>query len=58
MQTRRSFSNYKSHLKLFKSNSRRLLSDLSLNLIPELRSMFDYFIRVRILQWDTQYVAL
>jgi hypothetical protein len=34
MQTRRSFSNYKSHLKLFKSNSRRLLSDLSPNLIP------------------------
>ena len=34
MQTRRSFSNYKSHLKLFKSNSRRLLSDLSPNLVP------------------------
>jgi hypothetical protein len=34
MQTRRSFSNYKSHPKLFKSNSRRLLSDLSPNLIP------------------------
>jgi hypothetical protein len=43
MQTRRSFSNFKSHLKLFKSNSRRLLSDLSPNLIPELRSMSDYF---------------
>ena len=43
MQTRRSFSNYKSHPKLFKSNSRRPLSDLSPNLIPELRSMSDYF---------------
>jgi hypothetical protein len=43
MQTRRSFSNFKSHLKLFKSNSRRLLSDLSPNLIPKLRSMSDYF---------------
>jgi hypothetical protein len=42
-----------------KSNSRRLLSDLSPNLIPrKLRSMFDYFIRVRILQRDTQDVAL
>jgi hypothetical protein len=38
MQTRRSFSNYKSHLKFIKSNSRRLLSDLSLNPIF---SMFD-----------------
>jgi hypothetical protein len=34
MQTQKSFSNYKSHLKLIKSNSRRLLSDLSPNLIP------------------------
>jgi hypothetical protein len=34
MQTRRSFSNYKSHPKLIKSNSRRLLSDLSPNPIP------------------------
>jgi hypothetical protein len=34
MQTRRSFSNYKSHLKFIKSNSRRLLSDLSPNPIP------------------------
>jgi hypothetical protein len=34
MQTRRSFSNFKSHLKLFKSNSQRLLSDLSPNLAP------------------------
>ena len=34
MRTRKSFSNYKSHLKLIKSNSRRLLSDLSPNPIP------------------------
>jgi hypothetical protein len=33
MQTRRSFSKYKSHLKLFKSNSQRLLFDLSPSLI-------------------------
>jgi hypothetical protein len=33
MQTRRSFSNYKSHLKLIKSNSRRLLFGLSPSLI-------------------------
>ena len=35
MQTRKSSSNYKSHLKLIKSNSRRLLSDLSPNPIPQ-----------------------
>jgi hypothetical protein len=34
METRKSFSNYKSHLKLFKSNSQRLLFDLSPSLIP------------------------
>jgi hypothetical protein len=34
MRTRKSFSNYKSHLKLIKSNSRRLLIDLSPSLIP------------------------
>jgi hypothetical protein len=34
MQTRKSSSNYKSHLKLIKSNSPRLLSDLSPNPIP------------------------
>jgi hypothetical protein len=34
MRTRKSFSNYKSQLKLIKSNSRRLLIDLSLSLIP------------------------
>jgi hypothetical protein len=34
MRTRKSSSNYKSHLKLFKPNSRRLLSDLSPNPIP------------------------
>ena len=33
MQTRKSFSNYKSHLKLIKSNSRRLLFGLSPSLI-------------------------
>jgi hypothetical protein len=43
----KSFSNYKSHLKLFKSNSRQLLFDLSLSLIPQTWSMSDYFIRIR-----------
>ena len=34
MQTQKSFLNYKSHLKLIKSNSRRLLFGLSPSLIP------------------------
>jgi hypothetical protein len=34
MQTQKSFSNYKSHLKLIKSNSRWLLFDLSPSPIP------------------------
>ena len=58
MQTRKSSSDYKPHLKLFKSNSRRLLFDLSSSLIPRTWSMFDYFTRIRTLTQNTQSVVL